>query len=129
MSSEPNRAIQTTDMADPTTKQSLPKRSGHSSAFNLSEGIPLQITLDELRVILSQPANSVGDRATLLDARDRFIRLKKANKSKTSSSLSKSSTTLLGTCMDMCPEKERYSRAEKRRLAPYEILDTQVPLP
>lgn len=115
-------------MADSTTKQNLPKRSGHSSAFNLSEGIPLQITMDELRGILSQPANSVGDKATLLDARDRFLRLKKANKSKTTSSLSKS-TTLLGTCLDMCPEKERYSRAEKRRLAPYELLDTQVLIP
>ncbi len=27
----------------------------------------------------------------------------------------------VGTCMDMCPEKERYDREDKRRLSQYEI--------
>ena len=28
----------------------------------------------------------------------------------------------VGTCTDMCPEKERYDREEKRRLHNYEVL-------
>lgn len=28
----------------------------------------------------------------------------------------------VGSCMDMCPEKERYDREEKRRLHNYEVL-------
>lgn len=94
-------------------------------SFKLSDGLPINMTEEELKTVLTQRAKSLGDRATLLDARDRLIRLKKGAAAKTNNS-SKISTTLKGTCLDMCPEKERYSRAEKRRLAPYELVASQV---
>ena len=91
------------------------------SPINLSDGLPMHTTIEQLKAILSQPATNIGDKAVLLDARDRLIRLRKDGKDKIVT-IGKVST-LKGTCLDMCPEKERYSRAEKRRLALYEMLD------
>ena len=34
----------------------------------------------------------------------------------------KSAKAFVGTCEDMCPEKERYDREDKRRLSYYEIV-------
>jgi hypothetical protein len=33
------------------------------------------------------------------------------------------SKAFVGSCTDMCPERERYDREEKRRLHVYEILN------
>ena len=80
----------------------------------------MQMTEDELTSVLLQQARSASEKATILDARDRLVRIKKESKSKSASDV-KSVATLKGTCPDMCPEKERYLRVEKRRLAPYEM--------
>ena len=88
-----------------------------TSTFNLSDGLPMHISIEELESILVRHTNGVAERSTILDARDRYIRLKREAKTTTVKS-----AVIKGTCYDMCPEKERYSRAEKRRLASYEIL-------
>jgi hypothetical protein len=80
----------------------------------------MHTTVEQLKAFLIEPANSVADRAVLLDARDRLVRLVKDAKDKNIGT--HRVTTLRGTCLDMCPEKERYSRAEKHRLALYEML-------
>ena len=36
--------------------------------------------------------------------------------------LNMTAKAFVGTCTDMCPEKERYDREEKRRLHNYEVL-------
>jgi len=77
----------------------------------------MHISIEELEPILVYTTHGVAERATILDARDRYIRLKREAKTTTVKS-----AVIKGTCYDMCPEKERYSRAEKRRLASYEIL-------
>jgi len=77
----------------------------------------MHTSIEELESILVHPTNGVSERSTILDARDRYIRLKREAKATTVKS-----AIIKGTCYDMCPEKERYSRAEKRRLASYEIL-------
>lgn len=92
------------------------------NTINLNDGLPMHTTVEQLKIILTQPASNIGDKAVLLDARDRLIRLRKDAKDKSVGV--KKVTTLKGTCLDMCPEKERYSRAEKRRLALYEIIDS-----
>ena len=33
---------------------------------------------------------------------------------------------IVGTCPDMCPEKERYGRASQRRLSLFELCDTDL---
>ena len=93
------------------------KKIGATSTFNLNDGLPMHISIEELEPILVHPTNGVSERYTILDARDRYIRLKREAKATTVKS-----AIIKGTCYDMCPEKERYSRAEKRRLASYEIL-------
>jgi len=126
-----------------STVEMATKSKKNPKMINLSEGLPMQITIDELRVILTQPTKNAAERATILDARDKYLRMLKDIKGKSSATIS-SGTILHGTCMDMCPEKERceynmgsliniqlidtilnfcrYSREEKRRLASYEIL-------
>ena len=84
------------------------------------DGLPMHTTVEQLKAFLIEPVNSVADRAVLLDARDRLVRLLKDAKDKNIGTYRV--TTLRGTCLDMCPEKERYSRAEKHRLALYEML-------
>jgi len=37
-------------------------------------------------------------------------------------------TKLFGTCLDMCPEKERYMRQYQRQLTVFEILNSPVSL-
>lgn len=97
----------------------LSQKKSHN-IINLAEGLPMQITKEQLKAILSQPASNVADKVVLLDARDRLVRLTRDIKGKTGNT--KKAITLRGTCLDMCPEKERYSRAEKHRLALFEML-------
>ncbi|KZS00675.1 putative Xmas-2 protein, partial [Daphnia magna] len=97
----------------------LSQKKSHN-IINLAEGLPMQITKEQLKAILSQPASNVADKVVLLDARDRLVRLMRDIKGKTGNT--KKAITLRGTCLDMCPEKERYSRAEKHRLALFEML-------
>ncbi|XP_057368752.1 germinal-center associated nuclear protein-like [Daphnia carinata] len=97
----------------------LSQKKSHN-VINLAEGLPIQITKEQLKAILTQPASNVADKVVLLDARDRLLRLTRDIKGKTGNA--KKAITLRGTCLDMCPEKERYSRAEKHRLALFEML-------
>ena len=99
----------------------LLKVAASASNVNLSEGLPMQISAEELKAVLLQPARTAADKATVLDARDRLVRIKKEGSNKSASDV-KAVAVLTGTCPDMCPEKERYLRVEKRRLASYEIL-------
>ncbi|XP_074646256.1 germinal-center associated nuclear protein-like [Tubulanus polymorphus] len=65
--------------------------------------------------------NSVGftanERCAILDNRDKFVR----QGIKKEVDLSKAKATI-GTCPDMCPEKERYLREDRRRLHLYEMI-------
>ncbi|KAG1669951.1 Germinal-center associated nuclear protein [Nymphon striatum] len=64
---------------------------------------------------LSTIANTAGERFEVLKARDNLIRLQKKQMSRSRSK------TLSGTCPDMCPEKERYDRQEKKQLSIFEL--------
>ena len=82
----------------------------------------MKATLEELHQIITLPAKSMSDKVVLMDARDRIVRLRREALQKNTAS--NGTKSLKGTCPDMCPEKERYSRCEKRRLAPYEMIET-----
>lgn len=66
---------------------------------------------------LKQAAHSVGERYRVLDARDKIIRLRLEKQS----DLATAQATR-GCCPDMCPEKERYSRTDKKCLSSFEVL-------
>lgn len=63
-------------------------------------------------------ARTTNDRVHLLDLRDKYIRQYQVRQKKDM----KSAKAFVGICPDMCPEKERYDREDKRRLSMYEIL-------
>ncbi|XP_037518632.1 germinal-center associated nuclear protein isoform X2 [Rhipicephalus sanguineus] len=72
---------------------------------------------ESLSVLLRQSAHSVGERYRVLDARDKIIRLRMEKQSDLATA-----RATRGTCPDMCPEKERYSRTDKKCLSSFEML-------
>lgn len=88
----------------------------------LDDSLIMRGSLEELYQFINIPAKSMSDKVALLDARDRIIRLKKEAQQKSTGT--NRTKNLKGTCPDMCPEKERYSRCDKRRLAVYEMVET-----
>lgn len=72
---------------------------------------------ESLSSLLRQSAHSVGERFRVLDARDKIIRLRLQKQSDLATA-----RATRGTCPDMCPEKERYSRTDKKCLSSFEIL-------
>nr|CAH7759709.1 unnamed protein product [Callosobruchus chinensis] len=73
--------------------------------------------VDLVNVILSQ-ATTAEDKYKVLDARDKLIRAKLKQKC-----VSVKSKATLGTCQDMCPEKERLMRETRHQVALYEQMD------
>lgn len=64
----------------------------------------------ELRALIGRRATTVQEKYNLLEERDRIIR--KGRDKKTSVGV--------GTCEDMCPEKERYQREIRQQISVYE---------
>ena len=69
----------------------------------------------ELMEVLKRQALTDFDKFEVLEARDRLVRDARPPKD--------GKTTLVGTCPDICPEKERYSRAAKNQLRFYEKIE------
>lgn len=75
-------------------------------------------SIEELQNIIQQPAYTSEDKYKVLEARDRLIRMRQI-KSHTLAA----AKIMIGTCPDMCPEKERLMRESKRQVALYEQLE------
>merc|ERR1719400_484400 len=73
----------------------------------------------ELLRIMKQQTHSDDDRWKVLDARDKYIKIK-FPKTQLRSGLEIEDMNLIGTCPDICPEKERYGRSAKNQLRWYE---------
>ena len=73
----------------------------------------------ELLRIMKQQTHSDDDRWKVLDARDKYMRIKYPKK-QLRSGLEIEDMNLIGTCPDICPEKERYRRSAKNQLWWYE---------
>ncbi|KAH3816579.1 hypothetical protein DPMN_118097 [Dreissena polymorpha] len=63
-------------------------------------------------------SRTTTDRVQLLELRDKYVR---QNRGKKQTDIHKAKA-FVGTCPDMCPEKERYNREDKRCLSVYEIV-------
>ncbi|XP_054005091.1 uncharacterized protein LOC128890548 [Hylaeus anthracinus] len=85
------------------------------SDSQISDLLP-NATFEELQNIIHQPAYTSEDKYKVLEARDRLIRMRQV-KSHTLAA----ARVMIGTCPDMCPEKERLMRESKRQLALYEL--------
>ena len=75
-------------------------------------------SIEELQTIVRQAASSAEDKYKILEARDRLMRQRHVK----SLSLATAKATI-GTCPDMCPEKERLMREAQRQVSLYEQLD------
>ena len=71
----------------------------------------------ELLDLMSRAAANDADRFEILDARDKLMRQR---------GLHRQGTVLIGSCPDICPERERYSRYVKNQLRSYEKLNDVV---
>ncbi|XP_046752349.1 uncharacterized protein LOC124415092 [Diprion similis] len=83
-----------------------------------AQAIVPKASAEELQSIIRQSAHTAEEKYKVLEARDRFIRLKQIKPN----SLASAKITI-GTCPDMCPEKERLMRESQRQVALYEQLE------
>ncbi|ODN03654.1 Germinal-center associated nuclear protein [Orchesella cincta] len=129
--------------AKTTSSTSLPKRVGISappppasivattsqvvvvpSTLQTQRDVPNPLLLSfnpdtpEAQELFSKRAVTVEERYRILEARDKIIR-SRVPKTKVNV---EEATRLIGTCPDMCPEKERYMRQFQRQLVGYETL-------
>ncbi|XP_056611344.1 germinal-center associated nuclear protein isoform X2 [Triplophysa dalaica] len=74
-----------------------------------------------LQPLIGQVAETAEERYRLLEQRDKLLR--QARPKRTDLDMSK---VFVGTCPDMCPEKERYMRETRNQLSVYEVIpDTE----
>ncbi|KAH8238342.1 hypothetical protein KR032_004492, partial [Drosophila birchii] len=73
----------------------------------------------ELEAVMSRPAHTSEEKYRVLDARDKLLRLNRAQKQQLDVQSSGGATQ--GHCPDMCPEKERLLREFQRQVAVYEL--------
>ncbi|KOX74166.1 Protein xmas-2 [Melipona quadrifasciata] len=93
------------------------KTEKHKVESQISDLLP-NATTEELQSIIQQPAYSSEDKYKVLEARDRLMRMRQ-----TKSHTLAAAKVMIGTCPDMCPEKERLMRESKRQVALYEQLE------
>jgi len=69
-----------------------------------------------LRSKLSQMANNASEKMSVLEARDKLMRLKRHKQTNLATAVA-----VVGTCPDMCPEYERYFREETNQVTSLEM--------
>uniref|UniRef100_A0A8C6NZW1 Germinal-center associated nuclear protein n=2 Tax=Nothobranchius furzeri TaxID=105023 RepID=A0A8C6NZW1_NOTFU len=85
-----------------------------STSESQSSGCPVPSSLVHL---LGQTAETAEDKYRLLEQRDKILR--QVRPKRTDLDLSK---VFVGTCPDMCPEKERYMRETRNQLSVFEVI-------
>lgn len=98
-------------------EKSSAKSEKHKPDNQISDLLP-NATMEELQNIICQPALSSEDKYKVLEARDRLMRMKQVKLHTLDAA-----KVMIGTCPDMCPEKERLMRESKRQVALYEQLE------
>ncbi|XP_046628804.1 uncharacterized protein LOC124309310 [Neodiprion virginianus] len=105
-----------------TKHEKLPSKAALKSERPEHEpqAIVPKASAEELQNIIRQAAYTAEEKYKVLEARDRLIRLKQIKPN----SLAAAKITI-GTCPDMCPEKERLMREAQRQVALYEQLESR----
>ncbi|CAK9799614.1 Protein xmas [Anthophora plagiata] len=114
------KALQSKNMSKSAIKveKASVKSEKHKSDSQISDLLP-NATIEELQNIIQQPAYTSEDKYKVLEARDRLMRMKQVKLHTLAAA-----KVMIGTCPDMCPEKERLMRESKRQVASYELLET-----
>lgn len=85
-----------------------------------TQAVVPKASFEELQNIIRQAAHTSEDKYKILEARDKFLRLKQIKPNTLASA-----KVTIGTCPDMCPEKERLMREAQRQVAVYEQLPSE----
>ncbi|XP_055071228.2 germinal-center associated nuclear protein [Misgurnus anguillicaudatus] len=116
------------------TKGSPIKKSSIAKTLQFESESPLESVSEErsverpvinlpsvLQPLIGQVAETAEERYRLLEQRDKLLR--QARPKRTDLDMSK---VFVGTCPDMCPEKERYMRETRNQLSVFEVVpDTE----
>lgn len=116
------------------TKGSPIKKSSVAKTLQFESEAPLELVSEErsverpninlpsvLQPLIGQVAETAEERYRLLEQRDKILR--QARPKRTDLDMSK---VFVGTCPDMCPEKERYMRETRNQLSVFEVVpDTE----
>ncbi|CAN9497974.1 unnamed protein product [Ophioblennius macclurei] len=89
-----------------------PQRDGGAEPESSERPIP-----SSLHHLIGQAAETAEDKYRLLEQRDKVLR--QGRPKRTDLDMSK---VFVGTCPDMCPEKERYMRETRKQLSVYEVI-------
>ncbi|KAJ6665356.1 hypothetical protein lerEdw1_004405 [Lerista edwardsae] len=101
----------------PGLKKSLQFESDIFDSGSESHGSEnLEASASSLSSLVGVVAETSEDKYRLLDQRDKIMR--QARVKRTDLGRAK---TFVGTCPDMCPEKERYMRETRNQLSPFEV--------
>ncbi|XP_030643492.1 germinal-center associated nuclear protein [Chanos chanos] len=93
----------------------------HSGAEGQSSDRPVTSLPSSLLPLIGQVAETSEEKYRLLEMRDKILR--QGRPKRTDLDLSK---VFVGTCPDMCPEKERYMRETRNQLSTFELVpDTE----
>ncbi|CAL1527063.1 unnamed protein product [Lymnaea stagnalis] len=108
----------------PTSRRHSPTPPPTSSATSVSHSAApdLEVAKEMLKKIFRAKAKDTTEKIAILDAKDKFLKILRGRQQ---SDLA-SAKAFLGTCPDMCPEKERYYREDIRRLALYEVIPSTL---
>ncbi|XP_068602688.1 germinal-center associated nuclear protein [Brachionichthys hirsutus] len=97
--------------------ESATHREGNADAPSSETAVP-----SSLLSLIGQVAETTEDRYRLLEQRDKILR--QGRPKRTGLDLTK---VFVGTCADMCPEKERLMRETRNQLSVYEVVpDTEM---
>jgi hypothetical protein len=96
------------------TKVEKKKPSYAAVEQEAAEIVSKPVNEKDLLEIMRKAAHNDQEKFDVLEARDKLMKSK---------GLHRQSTVLVGTCPDICPEKERYSRSAKNQLRTYEKIN------
>ncbi|RUS74574.1 hypothetical protein EGW08_017655, partial [Elysia chlorotica] len=99
----------------PTPPRKLQEDSDNQAVADLDNAKKL------LKVMWKAKPKDATEIVSVLDARDKFLRMLHRRRSDLASA-----KAFIGTCEDMCSEKERYYREDIRRLALYEVIPSTM---
>ncbi|KAM9710737.1 germinal-center associated nuclear protein [Menidia menidia] len=90
------------------------QREGCAETQGLERPVPVPSSLVHL---IDQVAESAEEKYRLLEQRDKILRQGRPKRTDLHTS-----SVFVGTCPDMCPEKERYMRETRKQLSIYEVI-------
>lgn len=115
---KPKPTVARVKKAKETQRLEKPNLVNEAETQSQTQALVPKASSEELQSIMRQAAHTSEEKYKVLEARDRFMRLKQIKPNTLASA-----KVTIGTCPDMCPEKERLMRESQRQVALYEQME------